>query len=121
VRPGGYVVVSEAVWLKPEPPTPVIEFWKQYPEIDTVENKLDVIDRLGYRSEGHFVLPERDWTADYYDPMEVLLAEKSTEWAGIAEGLEVIDDARHEIDIFRRYSDYFAYAFFVMSCPVYRK
>ena len=29
VEPGGYVVVSEAVWLKPNPPPEVVEFWKE--------------------------------------------------------------------------------------------
>lgn len=118
VRPGGYVTVSEVVWLKPDPPEPVIKFWEQYPEIDTIENKLKVIDRSGYKREGHFVLPESAWTVDYYDPMESLVAEKSKEWEGISEGLEVIEEAQHEIDIFRKYSSYFGYAFFVMSRPV---
>lgn len=38
VKPGGYVAVSEAVWLEADPPQEVIELWKEYPEIDTVEN-----------------------------------------------------------------------------------
>lgn len=117
VRPGGFVVVSDVVWLKPNPPAPVIEFWKQYPEIDTVENKLDVIDRLGYKTEGRFLLPESAWTEDYYDTMEDLIAEKSKEWVDIPEALEVIDEARNEIEIYRKYCDYFGYAFFVMSRP----
>jgi len=117
VRPGGHVAVSEAVWLKPDPPAPVVEFWKQYPEIDTVENKLAVIGRLGYKQEGHFVLPENTWTVDYYEPMERLLAEKSKEWEGITQGLAVIEEARHEIELYRKYSDYYGYAFFVMRCP----
>lgn len=117
VRPGGHVAVSEPVWLKPAPPAPVAEFWKQYPEIDTIENKLALIDRLGYLQEGHFVLPERDWTVDYYDPMETLLARKSKEWAGIQEGLAVIGEARHEIGLYRKYSKYYGYAFFVMRRP----
>jgi SAM-dependent methyltransferase len=118
VRPGGYVAVSEVVWLKPHPPAPVVEFWEQYPEIDTIENKLAVIDRLGYKREGHFVLPVSAWTVEYYDPIESLLVEKSKEWEGILEGLEVIEEARHEIEIFRKYSSYFGYAFFVMRRPV---
>lgn len=118
VRPGGHVAVSEAVWLKPAPPAPVVEFWRQYPEIDTIENKLAVIERLGYRREGHFVLPRNTWTTDYYDPMEILLAGKSKEWAGIPQGLEVIEEARHEIGLYREYSDYYGYAFFVMRRPV---
>lgn len=118
VRPGGHVAVSESVWLKPAPPASVIEFWKQYPEIDTIENKLAVIERLGYVSKGHFVLPQTTWTIDYYDPMEILLAEKSKEWAGIPQGLEVIEDARHEIELYRKYSDYYGYAFFIMQRPI---
>jgi ubiquinone/menaquinone biosynthesis C-methylase UbiE len=118
VRVGGCVAVSEVVWLKAEPPAPVVEFWKQYPEIDTVENKLAVIDRLGYTTEGYFVLPDSAWTVDYYDPMETLVAEKEKEWTDIPEALEVIAEARHEIDMFRRYASYYGYAFFVMSRPV---
>lgn len=118
VRPGGHVAVSEAVWLKPEPPAPVVEFWKQYPEIDTIENKLAVIDRLGYQREGHFILPEEAWTVDYYDPMEGLLAEKAKDWEDIPQGLEVIEEARHEIGLYRKYSHYYGYAFFVMRRPL---
>ncbi|MCK6587646.1 MAG: class I SAM-dependent methyltransferase [Polyangiaceae bacterium] len=118
VRPGGYVAVSEAVWLKSDPPAPVVEFWKQYPEIDSIDNKLAVIDRLGYKREGHFVLPENAWTVDYYDPMERILAHKSKEWEGIPKGLDVIEEARHEIELYRKYSSYYGYAFFVMRRPV---
>lgn len=118
VRPGGYVSVSEVVWLKPNPPAPVIEFWHQYPEIDSVENKLAVIENLGYQRVGHFVLPKSTWTVDYYDPMEDLIAKKEMEWAGIPDALEIIEEARNEIGLFRKYSSYYSYAFFVMRRPV---
>ena len=118
VKPNGYVAVSEAIWLQPNPPASLIEFWRQYPEIDSIENKLTVIDRLGYQLVGHFILPESAWTADYYDPMENLVAEKAKVWAGIPEALEVLDEVRREIEIFRKYSGYFGYAFFVMRTPV---
>ena len=117
VKPNGYVAVSEAVWLRPNPPASLVEFWQQYPEIDSVENKLTVINRLGYQQVGHFVLPNGAWTIDYYDPMEELVAEKAKEWAGVPEALEVLEEARGEIDIFRKYSGYFSYAFFVMRKP----
>ncbi|MGM0632502.1 MAG: class I SAM-dependent methyltransferase [Pseudomonadota bacterium] len=117
VRPGGHVVVSEVVWLQPDPPEEVTEFWKQYPEVDTIANKEAVIDRLGYQPEGHFVLPDRDWTHDYYDPMDKLLADKSREWVDQPEGLAVIEEAREEVDLYRNYSAYYGYAFFVMRRP----
>lgn len=117
VKPGGYVAVSEAVWLKPNPPAPVAEFWQQYPEIDSVENKLAVITGLGYQPVGHFILPEETWTVDYYDPMEDLIQHKAQAWAGLAEAMQVIEEARHEIDLFRQYASYYSYAFFVMRRP----
>lgn len=114
VKPGGYVAVSEAVWLKTDPPERVAKFWEHYPEIDSIENKLAVIDRLGYEQTGHFVLPKTAWTADYYDPIEKLIAQKSKDWAGRPDAMVVLEEAQNEIDIFREYSDYYSYVFFVM-------
>ena len=115
VKPGGYVVVSEAVWLKPDPPSDVVEFWREYPEIDTVAAKLDVIERIGYEVSGHFVFPASAWTDQYYDPMEERIADKAKDWRGIPEAEAVLNEARNEISIFRQYSEYFSYAFFVMG------
>jgi ubiquinone/menaquinone biosynthesis C-methylase UbiE len=114
LKPDGYVAVSEAVWLKSHPPTAALEFWKDYPEIDTVAAKLEVIERTGYELLGHFVLPESAWTDQYYDPMERRIAEKEIAWRGIPEAEDVLSEARNEISVFRKYSDYFSYAFFIM-------
>lgn len=114
LRPGGYVAVSEAVWLKPDPPSEALEFWREYPEIDSVDAKLDIISRVGYEVIGHFVLPKRAWTDQYYGPMEKLIAEKQLAWAGIPEAEAVLREAQNEISVFRQFADYYSYAFFVM-------
>jgi len=114
VKPGGYIAVSEAVWLKQRPPAQAVEFWQDYPEIDTVAAKLEVIERIGYEVIGHFVLPGSAWTDQYYDPMENLIAEKECGWSGIPEAEAVLREARNEISVFRHHSDYFSYAFFIM-------
>ena len=114
VKPGGYVAVSEVVWLKPNPPTEVVEFWQEYPEIDTVAAKLAGIQRIGYKSVGHFIFPATAWTEYYYTPMEKRITEKTAEWKGIPEAKAVLKEARNEISLFRKYSDYYSYAFFVM-------
>jgi SAM-dependent methyltransferase len=114
VKPGGYVAVSESVWLKPDPPPEAVEFWKEYPEIDTVSAKLEVIEHIGYKSVGHFIFPAAAWTEHYYDPMEERIAEKTEEWRGVPEAEAVLKAARKEIATFRKHSDYFSYAFFVM-------
>lgn len=114
LKPGGCVAVSEAVWLKTHPPAGAAEFWQAYPEIDTVAAKLDVIERAGYREPRHFVFPKSAWTDPYYGPMEKLIAQKEKEWKGIPGAEAVLDEARNEIGVFRQYSDWFGYAFFVM-------
>lgn len=114
LKPGGYVAVSEAVWLKPQPPAEAVAFWQDYPEIDTVAAKLEVIKRTGYEVLGHFVFPGSAWTDEYYDPMEKRIAEKEIAWSGIPEAEAVLSEARNEISVFRKHSDYFSYAFFIM-------
>jgi ubiquinone/menaquinone biosynthesis C-methylase UbiE len=114
IKPGGYVAVSEAVWLKPDPPPEVVDLWAEYPQIDVVSEKLTVIERVGYERVAHFVMPPTAWTEHYYDPMETRIAEKEPDWRGIPTAEAVLGEARNEISVFRRYSDYFSYAFFVM-------
>jgi len=115
VKPGGYVAVSEAVWLTPHPPLVVLEFWKEYPEIDSVDAKLAVISQLGYKIVGHFVLPATSWTTLYYDPLAERIAECEKTWRGIQEAEDVLAEARHEIAVFRKHPDCYSYAFFVMK------
>lgn len=114
LKPGGYVAVSEAVWLKPNPPREVVDFWKEYPEIDTVDNKLKVIAELGYSLVDHFTLPASSWTALYYDPLEEKIVEYQTEWSGNSEGEAALEDARNEVSLFRRFSEYYSYVFLIV-------
>ena len=114
VKPGGYVAVSEAVWLDSDPPQEVADLWKEYPEIDTVERKHEVVSKLGYSIVNHFVLPASSWTELYYDPLATQIPEYETKWKGIPEAEDVLAEARNEISVFQRHSRYYSYAFFVM-------
>jgi len=119
VKGGGYVAVSEAVWLKPDPPEEVLKFWEEYPEIDTVEEKIRVINELGYIHVGSFVLPHESWTRDYYDHLERRADLLEEDWKEEPEEVQgVIQDARNEIKVFREYHDYYGYCFFVMKRPL---
>jgi SAM-dependent methyltransferase len=114
VKPGGYVAVSEVVWLKPNPPSEAVDFWKEYPEIDSLDAKFGVVERVGFELLDHFVFPPTAWTEHYYDPMEIRIIEKTVEWEGDPDGEKVLKEAINEISVFRRCSDFYSYAFFVM-------
>ncbi len=114
VKPGGYVAVSEAVWLKSNPPREAVDFWQEYPEIGSVEAKLDVLSGLGYESINHFVLPASSWTELYYNPLAKRVTENEQMWKGIPEAEAVLAEARKEILVFGNCSQYYGYAFFIM-------
>jgi ubiquinone/menaquinone biosynthesis C-methylase UbiE len=118
LKPGGYVAVSEVVWLKPNPSSEAIEFWREYPEIDTIAAKLGVIGRVGYELVDHFLFPPSAWTEHYYDPMEQRITEKAERWKGIPEAEAVLEEARNELSVFRRCSEFYGYTFFVMRNPL---
>lgn len=115
LKPGASVVVSEIVWLKPNPPQEVVEYWREYPEIDSIENKLLVISKLGYDLVDYFVLPRDSWTKDYYTPLEEKVAFFQEKWRGDIEAKNVLDAAEKELSIFNRFSDYYGYAFFILQ------
>ena len=48
--------------------------------------------------------------------MERRLAKQEIAWSGIPEAEAVLREARNEIDVFRNYSEYYSYAFFIMRC-----
>jgi SAM-dependent methyltransferase len=114
VKPRGYVAVTDAVWLEPDPPPEVVDLWSEYPEIDTVDAKLEVISKLRYEPVGHFVLPASSWTDEYYDPLATRASECARDWKGIPEAESVLQEAYDEVAVFSKHSRYYSYAFFVM-------
>jgi SAM-dependent methyltransferase len=115
LKPGGCVAVTEAVWLKPDPPDEVVKFWEAYPDIDSVDEKLKVIADLGYQEVGHFVIPDTSWTEPYYEPLEKRANELEPTWKEVPEAMEVIHEAGLEIEMFRKYHEFYGYCFFIMK------
>ena len=62
LKEGGILAVSELSWTTGSRPNELEQFWKEaYPEVDTVSNKIRVLEDLGYKVLGHFILPEYCW------------------------------------------------------------
>ena len=64
---------------------------------------------------GDFLLPESAWLDDYYGPLEARARELAEKYRGDAVAQRVLDEAISEVAVYRRYSAYFGYQFFVMS------
>lgn len=114
LKSGGYIAVTEAVWLKPDPPAEVVKLWKEYPEIGSIDEKLKTIAGLSYQEVGHFVIPDSSWTEPYYVPLEKRAEELEPLWKDIPAATEVIQEARFEIEVFKKHHEFYGYCFFVM-------
>ncbi len=70
----GYIVASHIAWLRPNLPKEIQKYWENiYPEIKTIQENLLLARKLGFRVVDYFVLPERSWWENYYNPIEAKL------------------------------------------------
>lgn len=116
LKPKAYLAVTEAVYLKPNPPQPVIDFWKdEYPDIRNLDDTIKLIKKADFKLLSHFTLPNSSWMDNFYDPMAKRIDELKKKYAHNEIALHVLTTAEQEIDIFKKYSDYFGYEFFIMK------
>jgi SAM-dependent methyltransferase len=110
----GYLAATEITWLRPDPPDELRSFWAQeYPGIQDVASNLRVLRETGYSPIGHFTLPESDWWAHYYTPVERKLPALREKYKVNSEALGVLELEAREIDLYRRFCEYYGYVFYV--------
>ena len=113
LKNAGYVAVTEVAWLGSDVPDKLKAFWDSaYPQIQDIEGNIADIRAAGYQPVAHFTLAESAWW-DYYRAIEkrVMLMKEKYKNNGCA--LEVLETEMQEIDLYRKYSDYYGYVFFV--------
>ncbi|MEA5496840.1 class I SAM-dependent methyltransferase [Limnoraphis robusta] len=112
----GYLAATEISWLAPNPPEELQQFWDQeYPHMRDIEANRLIIQRAGYQEIGYFVLPESAWWVHYYTPLEQKLITLSQKYKDDADKLEVVELHQQEIDLYRQYSAYYGYVFYLMQ------
>jgi ubiquinone/menaquinone biosynthesis C-methylase UbiE len=116
IKSGGYLAASEMCWLKSDPPGEISDFWdREYPGINPVSKDLDIIKECGYKLLGHFPLPEDAWWDGYYGPLEKRVHDLKEKYKEDPEALSQLDAELEEIDMYRKYSEYYGSVFFVMQ------
>jgi SAM-dependent methyltransferase len=115
LRSGGHIVVSELCWLAPDPPQECLDYLaSEYPAVRTVAANREGVERSGYDLVGDFCVPSSSWWRDFYEPLgrNIVAFRSRHSGDGIADGIAA--QSEREIDMFRRYSDWYGYVFFVM-------
>ncbi len=114
LKPGGYIVASEATWFTAERPAEIHDFWMaHYPEIDTIPNKVAQVQKAGYVPVATFMLPSTCWTEDFYAPQAKAQDEFLRKYAGNQTAEELIASQRHEMGLYHTYKDFYGYVFYI--------
>jgi SAM-dependent methyltransferase len=115
LAPGGHVAVTEACWLRPDPPPECAAFWAaEYPAIRDVAACLTSIAACGYETVGRFALPASSWWDDYYRPLQDRVIAFRARHPDEPDAQQLADQVQREIDVWHAYSDVYGYVFFVM-------
>ena len=108
---GGYLVVSDLVWITNTPDDALKAFWlNAYPDMVTAEERLVQAEQAGYILVDHFNLSDSAW-ANYIEP----LAARVTQLAPSMPGSQAIADLKEELVILRQCNKQFAYQMMVLK------
>lgn len=114
LKDGAFIAVSEASWFTEERPAEIQKFWdSNYPEIDTIPNKVRIMQESGYIPVAHFMLPESCWLDDFYAPMDsaVDIFLKHHNHSDVAK--QFVDALLYERDLYQKYRKYYGYIFYI--------
>lgn len=116
LKTNGYLVASEISWLKDNIPKEVKDYWdSEYPDMKNIEENIDIIKESGYKLINHFTIPESSWFDNYYDPLEERISKLYKANKGNKEWEEAINMQIEEIEMYRKYSEYYGYVFYIMQ------
>ena len=107
IRSDGYLVCSDLCWIK-RPSKESADFWKNnYDGIDTIENKISQIEKLGFEYVNHFVLDKSEF-GSYYSQLESNLDKLKSDKSA----KDFIENLKKEIRISK--NDDYSYVYFIM-------
>jgi len=116
LKQNGYAVFSDMNWLKENPPSEAIKLFRvECPEMMTVQQNIELIQRSEYELVQNFPLDVQVHWEFYYGPLEQRLISFRKEHATDQDIQNLLDTLQHEVDVYRRCSSYFGYTFYVMK------
>jgi ubiquinone/menaquinone biosynthesis C-methylase UbiE len=116
LKKDGFLAVTEVVYLTNDPPVPLIQYFeKEYPDIKTVQDKIELIQNERFLLISNFTLPKSAWLDSFYLPMEEELTRLNKKYQGNEIALGIFEDMKNEIDIYKKFSDFYGYEFFIMQ------
>ncbi|MEZ6852935.1 MerR family transcriptional regulator [Halodesulfovibrio aestuarii] len=117
IKPQGYLVISEAVWLKEDNTEELQNFWKEaYPAMRNSKKNINAIKEKGYTLLENFVIADSNWDI-FYDALELHVKNLPSELLKEAYAEDILELIHREIQLYRRYRGHYGYEFYVMQTP----
>ena len=114
IKTGGHICVSEASWFTEERPDEINKFWQDaYPEIDTISNKVDQIQKAGYIPVAAFILPENCWIEHFYSLQIPVQKNFLKKYPGNKTAEELVAYQKHEAELYYKYKEFYGYVFYI--------
>lgn len=115
VKKGGYIAITELTWLTNQRPKEIQKYIQsQYPKITTIKGYEQIVNDCDLSLESQFTIPESSWYDNYYIPMEKRIKKLMKKYAKDKIALEVLLNEQLEIDMYRKYSKYYGYVFYII-------
>lgn len=119
IKPRGYIVFSELLWLTDNPPDEAKEFFDhEYPAMRNIEYNKELIKQSGYRLIQNFTIEENAWWNNYYSPLEAKLPALRAKYINNEQALSFINVTATEIEIRRKFGSAYGYEFFVAQLAI---
>jgi ubiquinone/menaquinone biosynthesis C-methylase UbiE len=116
LKNGGFLGVTEIVYLVNDPPAPLIHYFeREYPDIKTVQDKIDLIQNERFLLISNFTLPKSSWLDSFYLPMQEQLIRLNRKYQGNEIASGIFEEMKNEINLYKKFSDFYGYEFFIMQ------
>ena len=114
LRRSGFIAFTEVSWLREDRTDELNQFWSEvYPSISSIEQNMEKLRNTGYGLMDRFTLPQSDWWNEYYGAIRKKLPALRQKYDGDQEALQVLKMQEEEMELYRRYSSYYGYVFYV--------
>jgi SAM-dependent methyltransferase len=114
LKKGGYLAVTEASWFTEQRPKEINDFWTEdYPEIDTIANKIAQMQKAGYVPVASFILPENCWIENFYTPQIEAQKIFLKKHLGNKTAEEFVANEKREAQLYQKYKEFYGYVFYI--------
>jgi len=116
IRPEGFLVIHEGVWLQPDPPQVIVDRWQPvFADIDTIPGYVAQLPHYGYQLVGQFPLPKDFWWDNFYALVEERIRSLRKMYAGQPAVQKILEKEQAEVDLYRDHARWYGSAFLVMQ------